>query len=125
MQCPLCIDEVLDTRHRSGVEIDVCPRCRGVWLDRGELDRLAGPVAEIPPPAPTAATPRPEDREKRDERSRDRDRERDANDRDDDRRHDDDDDDWDDDDRDYRRTNRKRRRRLGSWLEDVVDEVFD
>lgn len=116
MQCPLCIDEVLDTRHRSGVEIDVCPRCRGVWLDRGELDKLAGPVAEIPPPAPTASSPR---RAEQDERSRER--ERDADDRDDDR-----DDDWDDDDdRDYRRSDRKRRRRLGSWLEDVVEEVFD
>lgn len=117
MQCPLCIDEVLDTRHRSGVEIDVCPRCRGVWLDRGELDKLAGPVAEIPPPAPTASTSRPP---KQDERSRKRSRDRDIDDRDDDR------DDWDDDDdRDYRRSDRKRRRRLGSWLEDVVEEVFD
>ncbi|MCB0995604.1 MAG: zf-TFIIB domain-containing protein [Acidimicrobiales bacterium] len=46
MNCPLCIDEVLDVTHRGGIEVDVCPRCRGVWLDRGELDRL---VAETGP----------------------------------------------------------------------------
>ena len=40
MNCPLCIDEVLDVTHRGGIEVDVCPRCRGIWLDRGELDRL-------------------------------------------------------------------------------------
>lgn len=47
MNCPLCIDAVLDVTHRGGIEIDICPRCRGVWLDRGELDRL---VAETPSP---------------------------------------------------------------------------
>jgi Zn-finger nucleic acid-binding protein len=41
VKCPLCIDAVLDVTHHGGIEIDVCPRCRGVWLDRGELDRLA------------------------------------------------------------------------------------
>jgi Zn-finger nucleic acid-binding protein len=42
MLCPLCTDTVLDVTHRFGIEVDVCPRCRGVWLDRGELDRLLG-----------------------------------------------------------------------------------
>lgn len=37
----MCITE-LQVTNRLGVEIDVCPRCRGVWLDRGELDKLAG-----------------------------------------------------------------------------------
>jgi len=44
VNCPLCVDEVLDVTHHGGIEIDVCPRCRGIWLDRGELDRLIGPV---------------------------------------------------------------------------------
>lgn len=40
MQCPVCIDEMLKMTERQGVEIDYCPRCRGVWLDRGELDKI-------------------------------------------------------------------------------------
>jgi uncharacterized protein len=39
MQCPVC-DVRLAVSDRQGVEIDHCPRCRGVWLDRGELDKL-------------------------------------------------------------------------------------
>jgi Zn-finger nucleic acid-binding protein len=39
MICPNC-GETLREKERSGVEIDVCPVCRGVWLDRGELDKL-------------------------------------------------------------------------------------
>lgn len=39
MQCPVC-QETLRSSDRQGIEIDVCPRCRGVWLDRGELDKL-------------------------------------------------------------------------------------
>jgi uncharacterized protein len=39
MQCPVC-DVRLVMTDRQGVEIDHCPRCRGVWLDRGELDKL-------------------------------------------------------------------------------------
>ncbi|WP_191337367.1 zf-TFIIB domain-containing protein [Helicobacter pullorum] len=39
MQCPVCnVDLVMS--ERSGVEIDYCPKCRGVWLDRGELDKI-------------------------------------------------------------------------------------
>ena len=39
MQCPTCnIDLVMS--ERSGIEIDYCPQCRGVWLDRGELDKI-------------------------------------------------------------------------------------
>jgi len=39
MQCP--VDETtLLMSERQGVEIDYCPQCRGVWLDRGELDKL-------------------------------------------------------------------------------------
>lgn len=40
MQCPVCRDVSLVMSERSGVEIDYCPSCRGVWLDRGELDKI-------------------------------------------------------------------------------------
>jgi len=39
MMCPVC-DIELKITDRQGVEIDYCPKCRGVWLDRGELDKL-------------------------------------------------------------------------------------
>lgn len=39
MQCPIDGTE-LKIAERSGVEIDYCPKCRGVWLDRGELDKI-------------------------------------------------------------------------------------
>ncbi len=40
MKCPACPDIALTMSDRQGVEIDYCPQCRGVWLDRGELDKL-------------------------------------------------------------------------------------
>ncbi|HMJ11895.1 MAG TPA: zf-TFIIB domain-containing protein [Polyangiaceae bacterium] len=40
MKCPRCNTSVLDERERTGVTLDVCPQCRGVWLDRGELEKL-------------------------------------------------------------------------------------
>ena len=40
MKCPICKDTTLLMSERQGVEIDYCPECRGVWLDRGELDKL-------------------------------------------------------------------------------------
>ncbi|MCA3004309.1 MAG: zf-TFIIB domain-containing protein [Planctomycetaceae bacterium] len=54
MNCPVCPNMKLVMTERSGVEIDYCPNCRGVWLDRGELDKIveraggggaAGPAA--------------------------------------------------------------------------------
>lgn len=39
MQCPNC-NETLLMSHRQGIEIDYCPKCRGIWLDRGELDKI-------------------------------------------------------------------------------------
>ncbi len=39
MKCPVCNVELRIT-DRQGVEIDYCPQCRGVWLDRGELDKI-------------------------------------------------------------------------------------
>jgi Zn-finger nucleic acid-binding protein len=39
MKCPKCQTE-LSISDRQGIEIDFCPQCRGVWLDRGELDKI-------------------------------------------------------------------------------------
>lgn len=118
MKCPIDNTPLVMT-ERHGVEIDYCPQCRGVWLDRGELDKIidraavqAAPVALAEPgrapaadpaPAQPAAAPRPEPH-------RDEDRPR----KDTRRRRDDDDD---DDDR-YRRPYRKRR---DSFLADLFD----
>lgn len=59
MRCPVD-NETLVMADRGGVEIDYCPKCRGVWLDRGELDKiidrsLGGPAA-APAPTPQQAT---------------------------------------------------------------------
>lgn len=40
MKCPVCRETDLLMTDRQGVEIDYCPQCRGVWLDRGELDKI-------------------------------------------------------------------------------------
>lgn len=40
MKCPVCKDVTLLTSEKKGVEIDYCPECRGIWLDRGELEKL-------------------------------------------------------------------------------------
>jgi Zn-finger nucleic acid-binding protein len=56
MRCPVD-NETLVMADRSGVEIDYCPKCRGVWLDRGELDKI---IDRASPAAPTvAAGPEP------------------------------------------------------------------
>lgn len=39
MKCPVDDRELLLT-HREGIELDYCPECRGIWLDRGELDKV-------------------------------------------------------------------------------------
>ncbi len=39
MNCPVC-SVALQMMERQGVEIDYCPQCRGIWLDRGELDKM-------------------------------------------------------------------------------------
>ena len=63
MKCPVD-GATLAMTERSGVEIDYCPQCRGVWLDRGELDKILAraqaPVTleEPAPAAPPAEPPR-------------------------------------------------------------------
>ena len=93
MKCPVCPNAVLSMSDRQGIEIDFCPDCRGVWLDRGELDKIIErSMPEVSAPAPEAS------RDPRDDRGRrDRDRDRDRDDRDRDR----------DDDRYYKRKKRK------------------
>ena len=54
MQCPND-QTVLVMSERSGIEIDYCPTCRGVWLDRGELDKIVERSLGAPAPAPTRA----------------------------------------------------------------------
>lgn len=51
MQCPTD-GTLLTMSERSGIEIDYCPQCRGVWLDRGELDKIIERSLTQPPPAP-------------------------------------------------------------------------
>ncbi len=67
MKCPVCATADLLMTERQGIEIDYCPQCRGVWLDRGELDKIierstrdmapvvsaapaVPPVQQMPPP---------------------------------------------------------------------------
>lgn len=64
MKCPVDATDLLIT-ERSGMEIDYCPQCRGVWLDRGELDKIierAAAANEPPRTAPRAAPGHPEPR---------------------------------------------------------------
>ena len=42
MKCPVCKDVTLLMSEKKGVEIDYCPDCRGIWLDRGELEKIIG-----------------------------------------------------------------------------------
>ena len=45
MYCPICREVALVMADRQGIEVDYCPQCRGVWLDRGELDKIIERVA--------------------------------------------------------------------------------
>lgn len=63
MPCPVC-KVPLTMSERQGVEIDYCPQCRGVWLDRGELDKIIERSAsEAPAPAAARAAPQPQYRQ--------------------------------------------------------------
>ena len=68
MKCPTCSDTPLVMAERQGVEIDYCPACRGIWLDRGELDKLldrasaaapgvVAPAQQVPQSAPGMQPP--------------------------------------------------------------------
>ena len=73
MHCPVCKDPKLVISERQGIEIDYCPDCRGVWLDRGELDKLIErSVADTAPPPVAAAPVREVQYDRRDDRYDDR-----------------------------------------------------
>ena len=59
MNCPVCKNVNLMMTERQGIEIDYCPTCRGVWLDRGELDKLIDKAAVSMAPSPEAYVPPP------------------------------------------------------------------
>ena len=102
MQCPVC-DVTLVISSREGIEIDHCPQCRGVWLDRGELDKIIERAAPAVAGSAGGGRGRPEPAWDDRDRDRDRDRYRD-----------------DDDDR-YRGGDRHRKKRRGGFLEDLFD----
>ena len=52
MKCPHCKETTLVISERQGIEIDYCPDCRGVWLDRGELDKILERSQQSAAPAP-------------------------------------------------------------------------
>ncbi len=58
MKCPICNVD-LQMSERQGVEIDYCPQCRGVWLDRGELDKIIekSTASNQSPERPMSQTP--------------------------------------------------------------------
>ena len=60
MKCPVCKDVTLLMAEKHGVEIDYCPECRGIWLDRGELDKIIERASKY------------DDRDDRDEKFRNR-----------------------------------------------------
>jgi Zn-finger nucleic acid-binding protein len=62
MYCPNCITTRLVLTQRQRVDIDYCPHCRGVWLDRGELEKLLERAAGSAPDAPGIATRAPRSR---------------------------------------------------------------
>jgi Zn-finger nucleic acid-binding protein len=62
MKCPDCPESILVMSDRQGVEIDYCPQCRGVWLDRGELDKLIERSASVPAERGSSQAPRQDDR---------------------------------------------------------------
>lgn len=55
MKCPVCNTPDLLMTDRQGIEIDYCPQCRGVWLDRGELDKIIERSLRDEAPAASAA----------------------------------------------------------------------
>jgi Zn-finger nucleic acid-binding protein len=117
MRCPVCLDADLVPHIRDGIEVDHCGRCRGMWLDRGELEKLLDLVeARSPevritsPEPPRVPAPLPSDLRRGDRHNDDdRDRYRDERDRDDDR---------------HRGRKRKRRSPFAELLEEVF-EGFD
>lgn len=66
MKCPTD-SATLVMSERSGIEIDYCPECRGVWLDRGELDKIIDRATADVPPASQPAASAYDDRSRREQ----------------------------------------------------------
>jgi uncharacterized protein len=49
MKCPVC-NVTLLLAEKHGIEIDYCPQCRGIWLDRGELEKIIDKSSQQEPP---------------------------------------------------------------------------
>jgi len=47
MNCPVCEGTRMREVEKNGILIDICPTCKGVWLDRGELEKLMQDVREV------------------------------------------------------------------------------
>lgn len=58
LMCPNC-NLSMQSINRSGVEFDMCPNCRGVWLDRGELEKVIAEVQAALPAAPLGPPSQP------------------------------------------------------------------
>lgn len=71
MNCPVDATP-LQMSERQGIEIDYCPQCRGVWLDRGELDKIIERAAPAPAPVPPRDDRRDDRRDERRYDDRDR-----------------------------------------------------
>ncbi|MGU7775565.1 TFIIB-type zinc ribbon-containing protein [Burkholderia sp. MR1-5-21] len=84
MKCPVCKTPDLLLAERQSIEIDYCPECRGVWLDRGELDKL---IARSADDAPARRHDAPVHRDASAQRGRDDAWGRDRRPHDDDRQH--------------------------------------
>ncbi|RAU96520.1 zf-TFIIB domain-containing protein [Paenibacillus sp. YN15] len=66
MNCPVCDNVRMREVEKAGVTIDTCPQCKGVWLDRGELDKLMGGVREVRDDFNTWQNQRDDEYERRD-----------------------------------------------------------
>ena len=56
MKCPTCKETSLVMSERQGIEIDYCPDCRGIWLDRGELDKIIEKTIQLEGSTKNAST---------------------------------------------------------------------
>ncbi|MDH5301863.1 MAG: zf-TFIIB domain-containing protein [Gammaproteobacteria bacterium] len=76
MQCPVCKNVSLVISERQSIEIDYCPQCRGVWLDRGELDKIIERASSVAEVAESRAVPHAKSHEKQHQEHRDYDDDR-------------------------------------------------
>jgi uncharacterized protein len=106
MQCPVC-DEKLRAIERSGIEVDICPGCKGLWLDRGELEKLIALESGVVQPAHPAVTRCEEPRERQRAAGGERHNDGEAE----------------DDDRDDQRQGlgQGQRKQRGSWLSNLLE----